>query len=165
MATGFAIFCVASTSLVLALASLSKILRPIPFYRAVRDYQIVPKRLLPFVVVLIPVIESTMVIAIIRFEHSWIAAGACAGLFLSFAVGMSVNLLRGRTHISCGCGILGKNTISWRLVFRNIALAGIAFGATSNGIKVATASIIVAVVGAIFSNKLAAWVSPVQATS
>jgi hypothetical protein len=106
-----------------------------------------------------------MAIAIIRFGHSWITTGACAGLFLSFAASMSVNLPRGRSHISCGCGIVGKNAISWRLVFRNIALTGIAFGANPNGIEIAAASLIVAGVGAIFSNRLATWVSPVQASS
>jgi hypothetical protein len=69
---------------------------------------------------------------------------------------MALNLLRGRGHIPCGCGLLGRGRISWRLVFRNIALAGIAFGGTSIGIQVAIPALVVAGTGTALSNKLAA---------
>jgi hypothetical protein len=37
-----------------------------------------------------------------------------------------VNLLRGRDHISCGCGgASGDQTLSWALVARNLAFAGL----------------------------------------
>ena len=39
---------------------------------------------------------------------------------------MAVNLLRGRDHISCGCGgASGEQTLSWALVVRNLVFAAV----------------------------------------
>ncbi|QSX23449.1 MauE/DoxX family redox-associated membrane protein [Priestia megaterium] len=44
-------------------------------------------------------------------------------LLLIYIVAVSINLLRGRKEISCGCGgILGNHQLSWKLVARNIFL-------------------------------------------
>lgn len=48
-----------------------------------------------------------------------------AGLLCLFALAMAINLLRGRAHISCGCGRPElSQRLSWPLVGRNLALAG-----------------------------------------
>lgn len=165
MVVGIGSVCVGLTSLVLALAGFSKVLRPIPFVRAVAGYQVVPKRLLPLAAVAVPLTELSLAVTIVRFRHSSVAAAACAALFLAFGGLMAAALLRGRGHISCGCGFSGKGTISWNLVFRNIALAGISFGGMVSGIKVAVPALIIAGVGMLLSHRIAAWRAPVQAAS
>ena len=57
---------------------------------------------------------------------STLAAPLTALMFLVYGLAIAVNLLRGRLHISCGCGLgnsSGDNQpLSWLLVFRNILL-------------------------------------------
>ncbi|MCA0987067.1 MauE/DoxX family redox-associated membrane protein [Guptibacillus algicola] len=67
--------------------------------------------------------------------------GSCilVGLFYQFSIFLSIlllggytlaiviNLKRGRTDLSCGCGgIVGENLLSWKLVFRNLAIMAVA---------------------------------------
>jgi len=47
-----------------------------------------------------------------------------AGLLGLFALAMAINLLRGRSHISCGCGRPElSQSLGWPLVARNLLLA------------------------------------------
>jgi len=49
---------------------------------------------------------------------------AAAALFIVFAIAMALNLLRGRTHIDCGCFQSAlRQPLEWRLVVRNVVLA------------------------------------------
>lgn len=50
--------------------------------------------------------------------------GLFAGcLLLTYTIAIVINILRGRTEISCGCGgVLGNHNLSWKLVIRNIVL-------------------------------------------
>lgn len=49
-------------------------------------------------------------------------------LLFIYSVAVSVNLLRGRDFISCGCGgIAGDQALSWKLVLRNIFLIAVVF--------------------------------------
>ncbi|KXV73862.1 methylamine utilization protein MauE [Acetobacter malorum] len=63
----------------------------------------------------------------------WLFSGAAtlaaglvsAVLLLVFAAAMGINVVRGRTHLSCGC-IPGVDArLSWASVFRNVALAAL----------------------------------------
>lgn len=58
------------------------------------------------------------------------AAGALGALsiLLVASAGMAINLLRGHTHVDCGCGGLAHATtgLTWWLVVRNGLLAGLA---------------------------------------
>jgi len=51
-----------------------------------------------------------------------------AALFALYALAMSVNLLRGRSDVDCGCGgpYAARQTISWSLVIRNLVLTVVA---------------------------------------
>ena len=52
------------------------------------------------------------------------AAVAAMVLLLVFAAAMAISIQRGRRHIDCGCGHAGlRQTLSWPLVTRNLALA------------------------------------------
>jgi uncharacterized membrane protein YphA (DoxX/SURF4 family) len=108
------------------LAGVTKLADLGAFENAVRNYQILPPRLVRPVARLLPATE--------------IAAGALMGagvaveqvgillalLLLTFAIAISVNLVRGR-RIDCGCFIgLGSKRISWSAVARNVLLASVA---------------------------------------
>ncbi|MGO4119283.1 MauE/DoxX family redox-associated membrane protein, partial [Rhizobium ruizarguesonis] len=44
-------------------------------------------------------------------------------LLVVYSVAITINLVRGRNEISCGCGgVLGTHNLSWKLVIRNIFL-------------------------------------------
>ena len=99
------------------LAGSAKILRPRPFVNALKLYSLLPPTFVPLAAVSLPVVEIVLGLAMFRSGHSRILASLCATLLLGFAAAMSVNLLRGRGNVPCGCGFLGKGTISWLLVF------------------------------------------------
>ncbi|MBJ6950286.1 hypothetical protein JG666_23760, partial [Vibrio cholerae] len=47
-------------------------------------------------------------------------------LLLVYSVAISINLLRGRKEISCGCGgVLGNHKLSWMLVVRNLFIGAV----------------------------------------
>jgi hypothetical protein len=146
--------CVGATGLMFILAGLTKILQPKPFVEALKNYAILPVPLLSPVAVSLPLVEFGLGIAILRFGQSRAIATSCALLLLSFAGAMAVNLLRGHGNTPCGCGLMGKGTVSWLLVFRNVALAGIAFGGTPGGPKIAGAAVVIGLVGGALSATL-----------
>lgn len=93
-------------------------------------YMIVPERLLAPVAALIVVVEMVAGIATVAAVAlgSQAALGVIAALLLVYAVAMAVNILRGRTHIDCGClGFgTGRASLGWELVGRNLLLATVA---------------------------------------
>jgi hypothetical protein len=148
--------CVGVTVLVFLLAGMAKILQPKPFVGALRTYKILATgRLLPLVAVAISVLEVGLRVLMMIYGRSRIIAGVCATMLLVFAVAMAVNLLQGRRNTPCGCGLLGKGAVSWGLVFRNLELAGVAFGGTSGGIAIAGITIFFSVICGISAAKLA----------
>ncbi len=96
------------------------------FEAIVADYQLLPQWAVPLVAWLIPVTEILLGFAWLTGVASTLAAPLTALMFLVYGLAIVVNLLRGRLHISCGCGLgnsSGENQpLSWMLVFRNILL-------------------------------------------
>lgn len=134
-------------ALILVTSGFAKVFRPKPYISALRGYGLIPAGIFHAAAISLPFAEIVAGITLLRYTRSLVAAAACAALLLVFAGAMTINLARGRSS-SCGCGIGTSNT-SWRLVFRNVALAGLAFGATSNGITIILAVSVVAGVGAL----------------
>lgn len=71
----------------------------------------------------LPVLASfEIVIGLLLFslQLSNVAIAGAMGLMVIFTVAITINLLRGRKDISCGCGgVMGNHKISWWLVVRN----------------------------------------------
>lgn len=90
----------------------------------VRDYQILPPRLTEPFAKAETYIEFTLgVLLLIGLLQPYAAAGS-AGMLLVYTIAIVINLKRGRTEMSCGCGgMAGQHLLSWKLVVRNIALA------------------------------------------
>lgn len=85
----------------------------------VEQYQILPKRFVPLFAraeVWIEILSGVGLL--VGITHAAYAAGI---LLLMYTIAIIINLLRGRNHISCGCGgLAGDHTLSWWLVTRNL---------------------------------------------
>lgn len=117
---------------VLAVAGAIKLLGGIDrFLEEVRAYALLPLRLAGSVAYVIPPVEVVVGIFLFVGAGLPLVAVFAASLYLIFAMAISVNLLRGRGDISCGCfgGMSGR--ITWSSVARTVALAGMgALGAS-----------------------------------
>lgn len=96
------------------------------FTAVVADYRLLPSALAPLVASTLPAAEILLGLSWISGFAIEIVAPATAVLFGVFTAAIAINLLRGRVHISCGCGLGGAGAenqpLSWMLVLRNLLL-------------------------------------------
>lgn len=93
------------------------------FQAQLAEYQLVPAALVPTGTLLLASIETAVGISLL-IPVSWaLSAPLAAGLLVTYAGAISINLLRGRTHIDCGCGDAPQLLSGW-LVLRNLILTG-----------------------------------------
>lgn len=113
-----------AAALLFGLAALSKLRQPGVFRDQIEAYGLLPTVLTWPAAILLPGLElATAVALLLDFPSGGVLA---AGLLALFAAAMGVNLLRGRTEISCGCGFgAPKQGLSWGLVLRNLGIAGL----------------------------------------
>lgn len=104
------------------------------FLGFVANYQLVPEFLEGTVARLLILAEILLVALLVFPATTQVAALGLALLLLVYAFGMSINLLRGRRLIDCGCGG-SAHPVSWLLVLRNLLLAGLALLPASQGIS------------------------------
>lgn len=94
------------------------------------DYRLLPAGLVPAAAIGIGVIEALIGAAWLFTPAKALPAIATAALLLLYALGIAINLGRGRTHISCGCSFGrsagGDDLLSWGLVVRNMVLVNVA---------------------------------------
>ena len=100
------------------------------FEAILRDYRLLPEFLVRPIAMLMPVIELTLGLGWISGLSPRATALASAVLLATYALAMTINLVRGRIYIECGCGF-GTSTgeeqaLSSSLVARNILLIGLA---------------------------------------
>ena len=98
-------------------------------FRAVlADYRLVPARATRPAALAVPFIEGVLaglwLVAPWRVEAVILASVGTALLMGAYGGAITVNLLRGRSWIGCGCG--GGEQLSWILVVRNLVLTGFA---------------------------------------
>jgi hypothetical protein len=104
-------------------ASVSKLLAPAQFARAVRNYRLLPARLNQPVSKWLPRLELALALALLLGFGAGIAAGVIAVMLMLFAAAVALNLARGR-RIDCGCFTTpSPRTIGWRLVAADLGLA------------------------------------------
>jgi uncharacterized membrane protein len=84
----------------------------------ISNYRLLPAALVPLVSRLLPPVELALGLALlVPSTGSALIAGGLLGLFTA---AMVINLLRGRTHIDCGCFQSGlRQELGWELVWRN----------------------------------------------
>jgi hypothetical protein len=111
----------------LLLAGVAKLIAgPQSFIQIVREYRLLPFRLVPITAWTIITAEIGVGAFLFagRVEPALFTLAAL--LFGAFAFGVAINLVRGRTSISCGCFGTPESRISWWLALRNIAAASCA---------------------------------------
>lgn len=105
----------------LLLAGLSKLRSPAAFAAGVMEYKILPVPLAHWYARLLPFVEVG--VGMLLIAGIWInqLAFISALMFLSFAIAVSVNLLRKR-QLSCFCFGSGSSSIGWHTISRIILL-------------------------------------------
>lgn len=63
-------------------------------------------------------------------------------LLLTYTAGVVINLFRGRRELPCGCFGRDKETISWHMVWRNLALFGLCLIGAEEAIVIALVLIV-----------------------
>ena len=102
-------------------------LSSLPEFTAVlSDYHLLPPFLVSSVAPAIPMVEILLGAGWLTGMAMNIVAPLTAGMFAVYGSAIAINLLRGRLHISCGCGLGGASSenqsLSWVLVVRNTVL-------------------------------------------
>ncbi|MFT0533716.1 MauE/DoxX family redox-associated membrane protein [Castellaniella hirudinis] len=113
---------------ILWLGALDKLRHFAQFEAAVAAYRLLPRALnTPFALFFV---AGELASGALLLVPSGRSAGALAAgaLVLLASAGVAVNLLRGHTRISCGCGGLAQAAtgLTWWLLLRNGLLAGLA---------------------------------------
>ena len=90
----------------------------------ISEYAILPSLLAPVAARLVALLEITTATLLIT-QYYVIGAQLGILMLLIYATAIGVNLTRGRITIDCGCQLQSSNGISWFLVTRNIAMAGL----------------------------------------
>ncbi|HEU5348290.1 MAG TPA: MauE/DoxX family redox-associated membrane protein [Ktedonobacterales bacterium] len=107
----------------------AKLVHPHRFRRNIEDYQLIPRWVavrFPVAAALawiIPVLELLIGLGLIGDVAVMAAPVALLILLVVFSGAVAINLVRGRTDLSCHCaGVLGDHRIAWWQVARNGAL-------------------------------------------
>lgn len=89
----------------------------------VKEYKILPDKYIKKLVLLEITLEIVVgAFLLLGLFHQYIAVIAIL-LLCMYSIAISINLFRGRTNISCGCGgMAGNHQLSWKLVLRNLCL-------------------------------------------
>jgi hypothetical protein len=134
------------------------------------DYGLLPEKAVAPAAAALAVAEAAIVIGLVVPATRGAAAIAAAGLLGLYALAIAINLHRGHVTIDCGCGGPGHG-LSWLLVARNAALAGVAVLAVMTPaervlgladaawlvLAVAAVSLLIAVVEQAASNQAYVW--------
>ncbi|MDQ3916156.1 MAG: methylamine utilization protein MauE [Actinomycetota bacterium] len=91
--------------------------------RVIEDYRLLPRPAAAATAALLPWVEISTGLLLWTGVWARAAAVSAALLFVGFASGVAVNLLRGRTDIACGCFGSITHGLSWSIVARNAGLA------------------------------------------
>ena len=111
-------------ALVLLVACAHKLRAPRAFVDTLRGYEIVPRALAAWVAIPVVAAELALGVALLVSDAARIATLGAVTLLLTYAAAISVNLIRGRRDIDCGCsGAAARQSLSGWLVLRNACLA------------------------------------------
>jgi len=126
----FGYLIVAGTALLFASAAIQKFRSLTRFAAIVAAYRVLPASIGGPVAWLISCLEAAIAVALMWAPARKAAVIAAMVLLIAYASGMSVNLLRGRRDLDCGCGASrDRRPIAAWMVWRNAFLA-VAVGIT-----------------------------------
>jgi hypothetical protein len=120
----FGYLIVAGAALLFASASIHKVRGLARFTEIFVAYRVLPNVLGRRVSWLIPCLEVSIAIALLREPSRRMAVIAAIAVLITYASGMGLNLLRGRRDLDCGCGTArDRRPIAGWMVWRNLFLA------------------------------------------
>lgn len=94
------------------------------------EYQVMPRALAGIAARVVPLVEVMLSIGWFTGYRPQLVAFSSAALLAIYTSAIGINLLRGRVHIGCGCGVAGSSDgdqqLSSGLLLRNSILIGIA---------------------------------------
>ena len=109
-------------------AGMSKLRALETFEGVVQNFRLLPERLVAPASYILPIVEVAVAAALLMPVSRSYGAWAAVCLIGVFTVAVAINLFRGRREIDCGCfNSELKQRLSWWLVLRNLALAGLAW--------------------------------------
>lgn len=103
-------------------AGLSKVSNLHAFSRTLVAYDIFPASLTSAFSRSIAVTELGITLLLLAPPGRNLGWALSTALLLTYALAMSMNLLRGRHNLDCGCNLGKPERIGWQLVGRNVAL-------------------------------------------
>jgi len=111
-------------AMVLVVAGAAKLGNRREFSQTVQNYKVVSPRTSRVIGIVLPEVELLVgCLLLIKIGVAFAGAVACV-LFALFATAISVNLVRGRRRIACGCfGPSENRPLGWSHVVQNVALA------------------------------------------
>ncbi|NHO38856.1 methylamine utilization protein MauE [Acetobacter ghanensis] len=97
------------------------------FLGTLASYRLLPDWSYESVAWALAVAETGVALLLFSGFGALVGGLAAATLLVVFALAMGVNVLRGRTDLSCGCtpGVVSEK-LSWAVVLRTVACAGVA---------------------------------------
>jgi hypothetical protein len=112
---------------IFAASALMKLADRDEFRGALENYRVAPEVLAPVLTMMIPLAELAGAAAILLPATRSAGAVMLLALIAFFSAAITINMVRGRIYIDCGCfGPTLRQKISWWLVARNAALATLA---------------------------------------
>lgn len=119
---GYLIVC--GIALLFALAGSHKLRNLALFTEVFSAYRVLPESLARRSAWLIPAMELAIALALPWDSCRPWTLMAAIGLLIAYAAGISLNLVRGRRELDCGCGAAGnRRSIALWMVWRNLVLA------------------------------------------
>jgi peroxiredoxin len=114
------------------LAGSTKLVDPAGSRKALRDFGL-PSALASPMVLLLPLLEILVAVALIPNETAWFGACGALGLLALFVIAVTVAMVRGRKP-DCHCfGQLHSEPVGWQTLFRNAVLAAVAGVVVASG--------------------------------
>jgi hypothetical protein len=118
-----------------AVSGISKFLNRESFESVLRGYDLLLEKTVPFSAVLVAGFELCLGFLWLSLNGGSFVAIGSASLLLTYAVVITINLVRGRNYIDCGCGFSSLRSdlkkspsgLSFYLVLRNVILICFAF--------------------------------------
>jgi len=128
------VFSATAMTVVLFAAAWGKLRAPANFRRALGTYKVIPKQVIPVLVVAVPVVEVGL------GSLQWVASLqpevgiAIVSMFVAFTMLLLRSVLKGE-EADCGCfGSAAPEKVSWFSIVRNLALIALALsGALADG--------------------------------
>jgi len=116
----------AAIAIVFLVAAGQKLADREAFALALEQYRLLPEAFVPALAWILPLAELAAALLLLPLaSRSW-GSGLAAALLALVTLAVAINLLRGRSHIDCGCGGQGGQHLAWGLVLRNFFLIGLA---------------------------------------